>query len=36
MELINHLSLPNKNNNLKNLKSYLDSKYIYYINFSNV
>lgn len=34
MELINHLSLPNKNNNLKNLKSYLDSKYIYYINFS--
>lgn len=35
MELINHFSLPNKNNNLKDLKSYLDSKYIYYINFSN-
>ena len=35
MELINQFSLPKRNDNLKKLKSNLDSKYIYYINFSH-
>ena len=34
MELINQMS-PLKNDNLKNLKTNLDFKSIYYINFSN-